>query len=324
MILVTGATGFLGRHLIPQLLQAGNQVRALVRPESDLAPLAAYDIELARAGDITDFEGVRAAAEGCDIVVHAAGLFRFWGDQSDFWRTNVIGTRAVLQAVQAAGVQRFIYISTLAVVGRAAGGKPITEETPCRPQDAYQASKLGAENEVGAASEAGLPAIILRPGAYYGPGGQYAFNRLFFEEPLRGWRIQVNRGRYLTFPVYVPDVAACVVLALRQGRPGQTYNICGPSISHREANNIISELAGISRFRLPVPRLAALALAYGMTAISTITGREPFYPTNLAHYVFQDWPVSIVKARSELNFRPTPFAEGAATTLDWYKNISGS
>jgi dihydroflavonol-4-reductase len=319
MILVTGATGFLGHHLVPRLVDEGYAVRALVRPSSDTAFLEQLGVELAYADDITESEAVHRACQGCSQVVHAAGRFRFWGDERDFWRDNVIGTETVLATAVAAQVERFIYVSTVAVVGDTSGLSVVDETSPCRPQEPYQRTKLAAEGRVlDNFCQHGLPVVILRPGAYYGPWGRYAFNRLFFEEPLRGWRIKVNHGRHTTFPTFVPDMAQAIVLALARGRPGEIYNIAGHSLDHNIANAIVSDLAGIGHWRLNVPTRPIVFLARVWTALSRFTHSEPFYPINMRSYVFQDWNVSIKKAESELGFVPTPFAVGARKTLAWY------
>lgn len=319
MILITGATGFLGHNLVPRLCQAGHPVRALVRPHSDTAFLRHCGVELAVTDDITDITAVTAAMQGCRQVIHAAGLFRFWGDLPTFWQTNVGGTAAVLQAAVDAGVERFIHISTIAVVGKTPQRGIITEKTPCHPQEHYQKTKLEGERlALAYHCEQGLPVIVLRPGAFYGPWGHYAFNRLFFEEPLKGWRIKVDGGRHITFPVFVPDVAQAILLALEKGRPGEIYNICGQSLDHNSVNAIVSDLAGIGHWRINVPTQAVLLLARAWTALSRFTHHEPFYPINMAPYVFQDWHVSYQKAETELGFVPTPFAVGARQTLQWY------
>jgi nucleoside-diphosphate-sugar epimerase len=319
MVLVTGATGFLGHNLIPRLCRAGYQIRALVRPSSDVSFLLKNGVELAYAEDITDDVAVLRACQGCQAVVHAAGHFRFWGSLPTFWQTNVEGTAAVLAGAQAAGVERFVHISTVVVIGKTEKGQVIDETTPRQPLDPYQRTKMEGENLVQAYhQEQGLPTIILRPGAFYGPWGHYAFNRLFFEEPLKGWRIKVDKGHHITFPVFVSDVAQAIELALKNGRVGQTYNISGPSLSHQEVNTIVSDLAGISHWRLNVPTAAVVSLAKVWTILSRYTRREPFYPINMAPYVFQDWIVSSEKARKELSFSPTLFAEGVEQTLKWY------
>ena len=134
MILVTGATGFLGRNLIPLLTEHGHRVRALVRPTSDQSFLRECGIELA-LGDTRRAESVNAAMAGCDAVIHAAGKFRFWGQADEFVGVNVQGTRNVLEAAKRESVQRFVHISTIAVVGSPQPGTLIAESTPCQPVD---------------------------------------------------------------------------------------------------------------------------------------------------------------------------------------------
>ena len=166
-----------------------------------------------------------------------------------------------------------------------------------------------------------LPTIILRPGAFYGPWSHYAWNRLFFEDPMRGLLIKINGGRHLTFPVYVPDVARSILLAILHGASGETYNISGDPITHNEANRIISDLAGLPSFRLNLPSQVMLMFAHYQTRRANQLGKEPYYPTNLAKYVFYDWNVSSQKAHQQLNFTPTLFEDGARETVKWYRGI---
>jgi dihydroflavonol-4-reductase len=320
-VLVTGATGFLGHNLVAQLVAGGYQVRALVRATSDTRQLRELGVALC-TGDVRDAASVDAAVAGSDYVVHAAGLFRLWGEVRDFERTNVEGTAYVLEAALRHGVQKLVHISTVAVAGNPSPGQLLEEGTPCRPVDAYQRSKVDGENLVRMFYQnARLPAVILRPGAFYGPWGRYAFNRLFFEDPLRGLLIQVHWGRRLTFPVFVPDVARVIVAALRSGRPGETYTFAGDPMTHRQVNQVVSRLAGLPPFRLNVPTQAMLGLARWLGQRAARTGREPYYPLNLASYVFYDWNVSSAKTRAELSFVPTPFTEGARQTLEWYRSL---
>jgi dihydroflavonol-4-reductase len=317
-VLVTGASGFLGHNLVPILLASGYTVRALVRASSDTKQLLDLGVELV-TGDVHEAASVDAAMVGCRYVVHAAGLFRLWGDVRDFERTNVQGTANVLEAACRHGVQKLVHISTAAVAGNPSPGQVIDEDTPNRPADAYQRSKVDGENLVRMfAQTTRLPAVILRPGAFYGPWGRYAFNRLFFEDPLKGLLIQVHWGRRVTFPVFVPDVAHVIVAALKDGRPGVVYTFAGDSLTHRQANRIISRLARIPAWRLNVPAALMLALARWLTQRAERTGREPYYPLNLAGYVFHDWQVASARARRELAFVPTPFEDGARQTLEWY------
>lgn len=319
-ILVTGATGFLGHHLAAYLVEQGYAVRALVRESSDTRHLAALGVELV-SGDVREAASVNAAMVGCRYVVHGAGLFRFWGPVREFERTNAEGAAYVLEAALRHGVDKLVHISTVVVVGQPPPGQSIDEATPCKPADPYQRSKLDGENLVRMFHKTTrLPAVILRPGAFYGPWGRYAFNRLFFEDPLKGLLIQVHWGKRLTFPVFVPDVARAIVAALKSGRPGEVYNISGEGLTHRQVNATVSRLAGLPRFRINVPAAGMLALAGWMTRQSERTGREPYYPLTLANYVFNDWSISSAKAEAELGFKPTAFEEGARQTLAWYES----
>lgn len=322
MILVTGATGFLGHNLIPLLLSRGHRVRALVRPASRWQYLAESGVELAW-GDARDARAAQEAMKGCRAAVHAAGYFRFWGRTEDFQSTNVRGTHNVLEAARQEGVERFIHISTIAVAGRPKSGAVIDETYPCEPADDYMRSKLDGEALVHAYHRShGLPAIILRPGAYYGPWGHYAFNRLFFEDPfVKGLPIQIHGGRHFTFPIYVPDLSCVIQNALSHGRPGEVYNVSGPSMTHREINTTISRITGIRPRWINIPAPAILLFARLWTALSQLTQREPYYPINLAPYVFNDWVVDSGKATRELAFRPTPFEDGARATIEWYQRI---
>ena len=322
MILVTGATGFLGHNLVPLLLARGRHVRALVRPTSQWQFLADLGVDLAW-GDTRDRDAVLEAMKSCRAVIHGAGHFRFWGRSEDFFSTNVQGTHNVLEAARRAGVERFVHVSTVAVAGRPRPGAVIDENYPCDPCDNYMHTKLHGEALVRRYHrDHNLPAIVLRPGAYYGPWGHYAFNRLFFEDPFfKGLPLQIHGGRHFTFPIYLPDLADVIHNALSLGRLGEVYNVSGPSLTHREINSIVSRITGVTPRWINVPAPAILLLARVWTALSHVTGREPYYPINLAPYVFNDWVVDSSKAARELCFEPTPFEKGARATIEWYQDI---
>ncbi len=270
--------------------------------------------------DILDAERVAEAVAGCDYVVHAAGRFRFWGSRQDFEQTNVVGTENVLRAAAKSGISRLIYVSTVAVIGSPDPKRVVDEQHPARPADNYQRSKLHAEQAVLRAVENdAVPAVILRPGAFYGPLGTYAFNRLFFRDPLRGIIMQVNGGRYVTFPVYIGDVPQAILSAFEQGRAGEIYNVSGESLTHRQAFDIICAEGRIGYPRLRIPGWLGIAVSQGMSAVARLTGREPFWPITLRSYVYNYWNVSSDKARRELDFVPTDFREGARRTLAWYR-----
>jgi dihydroflavonol-4-reductase len=318
--LVTGGTGFLGRHLVPALCRAGHVVRVLTRDPAAHPWLKRYPgVQIVQA-DIRDEQRIRAAVDGCSYVVHAAGLFRFWGKPQDFEATNFGGTENLLRAAAQASIQKLIYISTIALIGHPDPTHVVDENTPPHPADAYQQSKLHAEQTIlRCVQDKAVPALILRPGAFYGPYGTYAFNRLFFRDPLRGIIMQVNGGRYVTFPCYIGDVPPAILSAFARGRVGEIYNVSGESLTHREAFDIICAEGNIRFPRLTVPGWMGIAVSRLMTALGGVTGREPFWPLTLRSYVYNYWNVSSDKARCELGFTPTEFREGVRRTLAWYR-----
>ncbi len=319
-IFITGGTGFLGRHLLPTLCRAGYQLRLLSRHPDHYAWLNRYPRTEVIQGDLLDGDVLRRAVVGCQYVIHAGGMFRFWGDEAAFQATNAIGTENLLAALKGSGIERLIHISTVAVIGQPDPRHIIDESYPPQPADPYQRSKWRAEQAVMQAHrDDGLPVVVLRPGAYYGPLGEYAFNRLFFRDPMRGIIMQINGGSYIIFPAYIADVVQGVMKGLEQARLGEVYNICGDWISHREAFDIVCREAKIPWPRLPIPGWLGINTARFLEAVSAITRTEPFWPMNLRSYVYNNWRVSSDKAKRELGFVPTPFEEGARKTIAWYR-----
>lgn len=318
-IFVTGGTGFLGRHLIPTLCRAGYRLRVLTRYPEKHDWLNRYNNVTVVKGNIQTGISIEAFA-GCDFVIHAAGLFSMWRGAGDFDATNVRGTEQLMQVAVEANVKRVIFVSTIAVIGNPQPNRIIDEQHPPRPADLYQASKLRAEQIMRRYhSEAQIETVILRPGAFYGPLGDYAFNRLFFTDPMRGLTMYVDGGRYLIFPVYIQDVAESIVLALTNGESGELYNICDEPIVHKEAFRIIRRQANIGYPPIFVPGRVVTNFSHLLTWLSDFTHTEPFYPISMKSYVFNDWNVTSQKAHDTLGFQPTSFELGVKKTLAWYK-----
>lgn len=320
LIFVTGGTGFLGRHLVPMLCRAGYSLRILSRHPEAAPWLKMYPNTEVIKGDLLDQSLLNDILQGCQYVIHAASLFSMWKYAGNFAAINVQGTENIIQAAAAANVERFVYVSTVAVIGQPTADLIIDEQHPPHPVDHYQKSKLEAEQRILHCYQVqGFPALIVRPGAFYGPGGNYAFNRLFFTDPLRGLVMQMDGGHYIIFPVYISDAAAGILLALEKGRDGEIYNLCGECLSHIKAFDIILRQAGIWRPRLNLPGWLGINFARVLTLISQITRIEPFYPIGLRSYVFNNWHVSSEKAARELGFQPISFEEGVRHTLAWYR-----
>lgn len=321
MIFVTGGTGFLGRHLVPALCQAGYWLRVLTRQPEKHPWLKRYPTVEVVSGDLTRPETYVMALQGCRYVIHAGGIFRMWGDEATFLNNNVQGTALLLSATKGLPIERFIYVSTIAVLGKPDPRRVVDETYPPRPMDPYQRSKWIAEQmALRCWREDDLPVMVLRPGAFYGPLGRYAFNRLFFKDPMRGLIMQVDGGRHMIFPAYIGDVAQGIVQALERGAVGEIYNLCGEWISHKRAFDIICQEAGLRWPRVPMPGWLDLPVARLLEKVYGLFGMEPFWPTNLLRsYVHNNWRVSSEKARRELGFVPTDFREGARRTIAWYR-----
>lgn len=320
MIFVTGGTGFLGKHLIPNLCRRGFNVRVLTRTPDEHPWLDRYANVTVIRGDMRDADLMRQSVQGCQYVIHAGGKFSFWGDAEDFADTNVNGARNIMLACKEAQIERVVHVSTVALIGTPSKDGIIDEDHPVHPQDAYQMSKWSAEKVVQHYHEEyGVPAIILRPGAFYGPLGNYAFNRLFFRDALHGWMVQLDGGNYVTFPAYIADVAESICLSLTRGRVGEVYNISGDWLTHNQVFDIIIDEAKLWYPKVPMSRYIVIPFSRLLTALSHITSREPFYPINLQSVIFNNWRVVSDKARQELGFQPTDFRMGARRTIEWYR-----
>jgi nucleoside-diphosphate-sugar epimerase len=320
LIFVTGGTGFLGRHLIPTLCRAGHRVRVLTRQPEAYPWLKLYPNVETIIGDLRHQASIEPAIEGCRYLIHAGGLFRFWGHPKEFDETNALGTENVMSAALKAGVEKAVHVSSIAVIGQPDPAQVIDETYPPDPVDPYQHSKLRSEKiALRTYHEGGVPVVVVRPGAFYGPMGEYAFNRLFFRDPMRGLIMEMDGGRHIIFPAYVGDVAAGILLALEKGCAGEIYNICGDWISHHDAYTIVIREAKLWYPRLRLPGWLGILTARLLEGISNVTGQEPFYPINLRSYVYNNWRVSNKKSRTQLGFTPITFEEGAKRTVAWYR-----
>ncbi|PJF39137.1 MAG: hypothetical protein CUN55_15205, partial [Phototrophicales bacterium] len=282
-VFITGGTGFLGRTLLHYLHDRTDwQLRVLTRTPERHQWLKELPRVETFVGDIRDAAAIIKAVEGCRYVVHAAAYFRFWGKQQQFEQTNVVGTKNVLDAAVLAGIEKFVHVSTVVVVGNPQTDDEIDETHPTCPVDAYQKTKLVAEQlALSYVTQHQLPVVVLRPGAFYGPYGHYAFNKMFFEDPLRGLRLGVEGGRYYTMPTYVEDMAQAIFLALEKGHIGNIYNIVSQYMTHREVHHIIADAAGISHFHIFAPAFVMVPFARVLTVLGRIFNFEPKYPLTL-------------------------------------------
>ncbi|MBI3615741.1 MAG: NAD-dependent epimerase/dehydratase family protein [Candidatus Omnitrophica bacterium] len=322
LTLVTGATGFVGSHVARKLLQSGERVRALVRRQSPLRNLEGLEVEFFY-GDLTDRESVCQAVAGCRRVYHVAADYRLWApDPALLYRTNVHGTRNILEAAQAAKVERIVYTSTVGALGIPHNGAgPGTEETPVTLQEMvghYKRSKFLAEAEAAAAARAGVPVVIVNPSTPVGerdvkptPTGQMIVDFLNGRMPA-----YVETGLNL---VDVEDVAEGHILAMEKGRVGERYILGNQNLTLKQ---ILDILSGISRRPAPtvrLPRAAALGLGAISTGISFITKRSPRVPWEGVRMAGKRMFFDSSKAVRELGL-PQSSIEGAlGKAVAWFR-----
>ncbi len=319
--LVTGASGFVGSHVVRKLVARGDAVRILVRRTSVLAALEGLPVEMAY-GDVTDAESVRAVVRGCRWVYHVAADYRLWARRPKaLYETNVEGTRHVLTAAQAAGVERIVYTSTVGAIGYPVNGHPATEETPATLEmmvGHYKRSKFLAEQEAVRLARAGCPVVIVNPSTPVGswdlkptPTGQMIVDFLCGRMP--GY---VETGLNL---IDVEDVAAGHLLAMAKGRLGEKYILGYRNMTLAEIFGILATLSG-----RPVPRTKVpWAVAYGVACVSTgiawVTNRPPTVPLEGVRMARKRMFFDASKAVRELGLPQRPVEEALAKAIRWFR-----
>ncbi len=315
-VFLTGASGFVGSHVLRAFLAAGYRVRALVRGSPDRLPALGGCTVV--AGDLERPGPLARAMEGCRYLVHVAGLYSFAPHQRPRLAVvNVAGCRGLLEAARVAGVQRAVVTSSAATVGPAQGGQPATEASAAAPHglSAYHASKVAAER---AALAARLPVVLVLPSAPIGPGD-------WKPTPTGQMVVDFLRGRiFAAVPggmnvVAVEDVARAHVLALERGRPGERYLVGGENLSFRQLWQLLAEQAGRPAPRLQIPLALPLVLAWADELRCRLLRDEPAIPLEGVRLARHCMYVSSDKARRELGYQPSPVREAVASAVQWYR-----
>lgn len=319
--LVTGATGFVGAAVVRALLKDGWQVRALVRKSSQRLNLLHLEVEIV-AGELADTASLAAALADCKALFHVAADYRLGAREPEqLYRTNVEGTRNILQAARLAGVERIVYTSSVATIGIPADGSPGTEATPVALADMighYKRSKFLAEQVVDAAARAGTSVVIVNPSTPIGPGdvkptptGQMVFDAAAGRMPA-----YVDTGLNI---VHVDDVAAGHLLALQRGRDGQRYILGGQDMTLREILTEIAQLVGRKPPSIRLPRAAVLPIAYVAEFASRVTGRPTRVTVEGVRMARKRMFFSSDKAVRELGYRWREPGKAFADAVLWLR-----
>ena len=320
--LVTGATGFIGRYLVSDLLSKGWTCRLLVRPTSDVSGLPQAGVEIAQ-GDITLPASLEGVADGVDVVFHLAGAGHVAAISKDaytqFRAANVTGVANVVEACRGRPLRKFVHVSSTAAMGLIRAPK-IDEDSPPQPRTPYQLSKREGEQVVlDAWKNDSLPAVIVRPCMVYGPGGFGEFARMC-RWMARGIFPRVGRGPSLTPMIHVRDVARGAALAAERGQLGQAYLLVGESLPIAEMRQVVLSTLNLDRPYPYVPLGVALAGAAVLEVVSRISGKPMPVSRHNIQSVTTGREFDIRKARNELGFEPAlKLSESAAEVLGWLR-----
>ena len=314
-VFLTGASGFIGGHLVRELQAAGCAVRALSRrPESD-ALLGALGAETVR-GTLADPAALQAAVTGCEAVFHAAANLSLWraGAAAQF-ATNVTGTKNLLRAAEAAGVGAFVHTSSVSAWGHLTPGV-VDETVPQRGGESwidYERSKYLGEQAVRASA---LPWIVVNPAHVLGPGDRHNWSRLI---------VMIDRGRLPGIPpgtgsfADVRQVARAQVQAWQMRRFGQAYVLGGEEVSFVEFARRVGAALGKPTPERAMPPWALMAYARALDVWSRLSGKEPQVTPAGAALTSHHLKVNSAKARRELGYTETPMDTLLSDTLDWMR-----
>jgi nucleoside-diphosphate-sugar epimerase len=325
LVLLTGATGFIGGRLAARLAAAGRPVRCLVRPGADTSLLASLGAELA-VGDITRPETLAGAVAGVGRVVHCAAMVSDWATVAEIEAVNVAGTRNLLEVAAAAGVKRFVHLSTTDVYGHPGGGEAITEsQRPAGFSNWYAETKLRAEAEVRRASA--FETVLLRPATVYGPGSKEVVGEIA-RAIQRRQMLLIDGGRPIAGLCFVENLIDATVLALdHRAAPGETFNVTdGLPVTWRRFTGDLAAGLGRPAPSFSLPYRPALALGAALEGAYRLARRGSglTLPALLSRQAVQvlgrDQRFSNRHARTVLGWEPrVGYREGMERTLKWLR-----
>ena len=329
--LVTGATGFIGSHIVERLLEQGHEVLALARKTSDLSHLKTTGAEII-FGDIEDYDSLVSAVDGVDVIFHAAArVMPGWGKWEDFERETVRGTENMLKASAEAGVSRFVYISSSTVMGEASYGEtPADESAPTglatfRYDTFYDHAKLQAEKmSLEWHKQGKLPVTVVRPSMVYGPRDRLLSDKSYrqFNVPIVVWPGKANPR---TAIVHVTDVADCIILAATSDKAvGEIYNIAPPEVIwFRDYGDAMIRAIGGRKIQITIPYLVGYLWCASMEGWALLKRQKelPYLTRSGARFLNQGMHIDGSKARKDLGWEPkVSIEEGTRLYVQWRRS----
>lgn len=322
LVLVTGASGFVGSAVARTLHKAGYAVRVVARSSSPRTNLDTQNWEIVR-GDMRDENDMRNAAQDARYIFHAAADYRLWArDPEEIVHNNREGTRCVMEAALACGAERVVYTSSVATLKPGDDGTPATEDARASEQTAigaYKRSKVAAERLVEQMIAAhDLPAVIVSPSTPIGPRDirPTPTGRIIVEAATGKMPAFVDTGLNL---VHVDDVAAGHLAALTKGKIGETYILGGQDVSLAQMLGVIAKLSNRRAPKIELPVAPLFPLAYAAEAMARLTGREPFVTVDALKMARHRMFFSSEKAKRELGYTARPFEAALEDALNWFR-----
>ncbi|HXF96019.1 MAG TPA: NAD-dependent epimerase/dehydratase family protein [Gemmatimonadales bacterium] len=318
LVLVTGATGFIGSHLVTQLVERRLPVRVLARRPEALPPAVRGRVDV-RSHDLRDREGWRRTLAEVETVLHLAACARAWtSDPREFVSANLEAVGALLHAARERGLSRLVHVSTILTLPPA---KPAPGERRLTP---YEATKLAGERLVDAYATEGRHAVVVHPARVYGPGPLTDANvvtRVIALYLAGRFRMRIADGDVRGSYAHVDDVAAGIRLAAERGQPGAHYLLGGENASLREFLALVRELTGVCRSVLTVPPWAAIAAARAAEWWGRAWGGggAPII-RDWIRVLLEDRPGDIAPARRDLGYDPRPLRAGLEETIAWLRD----
>lgn len=323
-ILITGASGFVGSAVLRRLVGGGHNVRALVRPTSDLRNLERLDAEPV-VGDLASTESFAPALSGCEGLFHVAADYRLWvPEPSGMYDVNVNGTRQLMKAALKAGVRRIVYTSSVATLGLKADGSPADEDTPVAFDDMighYKRSKFLAEAEVRRlVTEEHLPAVIVNPSTPVGPRDikPTPTGRMVLDAAAGRMPAYVDTGLNI---VHVDDVADGHLLAFEQGVVGRRYILGGENLALKDIFEEISTITGMPPPKVQLPHNLILPIAYLLEGWARFFGGgEPRVTVDGVRLAKKRMFFSSGRAEAELGYQHRPVGEAFRDAVAWFED----
>ena len=314
---VTGASGFIGTHLVSELLKQNWEVGVLIHKQ----PFSEQEKVRIFRGDIRDSSVLKEALLETDVLFHlAAALGASLINRKEFFRVNAEGTENVLRAARDAGVKRVIHFGSAGVLGAVKENEAVGEEYPSRPIDIYDATKLEGEKTALRFAREGMDVVVVRPGWAYGPGDRRTFKLIKAIAKKRF--MLVTKGKTNHTPVFIHDLVKGVLLCAAKARAGEIYHLAGEEVL--SVKDMVSTIAEATHSKIPsfsLPLFPVRIAAWKMEKVFYLFKREAPLSRGKLGFFIHPKPLSIQKAKKELGYSPqTDFQTGVRAAVAWYQD----